>query len=338
MTKAPRAEGKNGALTVDAGRPRSIGPLTLNQISYCRSAGIPLSYDPTAYGWVTSVCEDDVPPFSFVSSIRRDATRGDAERENRFDRACTHLLSSWKAKPTTIEDIRDTLYELAETSAWDLSQNTRTGNWASQIRVHCALQQKVSHLLAKELGARAFGDGFFEEVATQYTFRPWAQSDVDRYVEMLDDAEIWLHLDESYPDPLTEEYAVRLIDLSRNLSSHEVRAVVHNGEVIGQVRLQYDNAKTSPGLSEKDAEISYWLGRPFWGKGLMTDIVRLYTWMSFRSHNLESLSAWVRESNRGSIRVLEKSGYRYLGRKISERMCGPSNRVYRAFKSDFIDL
>lgn len=336
--EATTVEANPGAANFDAGRARSMGPLTRKQISYCRSAGVPLSYDPTAYGWVSSLCEDDVPPFSFVSAIRRDAIRGDVDLENRFDRACEHLLRSWEAAPTTIEDIRNALYELSETSASDVPPNTGTRSWADQIRVHCRLQQKASRLLAENLELRAFGEGAFEEVARRYTFQHWTQADVDRYVELLDDPEIWLHLDESYPDPLTAEYAVRLIDLSRNLSSHEVRAVVHNGEVVGQVRLQFENAKTSPGLSEKDAEISYWLGRPYWGRGLMSDIVRLYTWMSFKSHGLESLSAWVRESNRGSVRVLEKSGYHYLGRKMSERMCGPSNRVYRAFRSDFLNL
>ena len=56
-------------------------------------------------------------------------------------------------------------------------------------------------------------------------------------------------------------------------------------------------------------DIGYWLGVPYWGKGLTTDAVRLATYFSFQHLNAVRVYATVFVGNTPSRRVLEKNGF-----------------------------
>lgn len=62
------------------------------------------------------------------------------------------------------------------------------------------------------------------------------------------------------------------------------------------------------------AEIGYWLAKPYWGQGIMTDAVREFVRYAFDRLQLHRLTAHVFESNVGSARVLEKNGFVLEGR------------------------
>ena len=52
--------------------------------------------------------------------------------------------------------------------------------------------------------------------------------------------------------------------------------------------------------------VAYWIGREHWGKGIATQALS-----EFLAHEpIRPLHAWVAEHNVGSIRVLEKCGFR----------------------------
>lgn len=70
-----------------------------------------------------------------------------------------------------------------------------------------------------------------------------------------------------------------------------------------------------PGKSHA-AAAGYWLAKPYWGKGIMTEVVRAVTGYAHREFDLVRVSAHVFDFNRASARVLEKSGYRYEGRMV----------------------
>jgi len=68
-----------------------------------------------------------------------------------------------------------------------------------------------------------------------------------------------------------------------------------------------------PGTTHK-AEIGYWLAKPFWSRGIMTDAVRAYVDYAFRELKLKRLTAHTFEFNLASARVLEKNGFKLEGR------------------------
>ncbi len=63
-----------------------------------------------------------------------------------------------------------------------------------------------------------------------------------------------------------------------------------------------------PGTTHR-AEIGYWLAKPCWGTGIMTDAVRAFVRYAFSDLGLSKITAHVFEHNMGSTRVLEKNGF-----------------------------
>ncbi len=55
--------------------------------------------------------------------------------------------------------------------------------------------------------------------------------------------------------------------------------------------------------------MGYWLGEPFWGKGIMTEAVALFTAYIFDSFEVMRIYAGVFGSNPASAKVLQKAGY-----------------------------
>jgi len=62
------------------------------------------------------------------------------------------------------------------------------------------------------------------------------------------------------------------------------------------------------------AELGYWLGEPFWGKGLMTEAVTKFTEYALEHFQLLRIYAEPFANNANSCRVLEKAGHALEGR------------------------
>lgn len=79
-----------------------------------------------------------------------------------------------------------------------------------------------------------------------------------------------------------------------------VRTILYQGQVTGSV--------LSHGWFG-DLEVSYWIGREFWGRGIATVGLGLF----LEQQKERPLYARVAKDNRGSIRVLEKNGFVVVG-------------------------
>ena len=86
------------------------------------------------------------------------------------------------------------------------------------------------------------------------------------------------------------------------------------------IRNATDEFIGSIGLSRKDFDgnphrdqFGYWLAEPYWGKGIMTEVVKSFSDYCFENENLHRLEATVFHYNPGSMRVLEKAGFEKEG-------------------------
>ncbi|MBD3235973.1 MAG: GNAT family N-acetyltransferase, partial [Candidatus Eisenbacteria bacterium] len=115
---------------------------------------------------------------------------------------------------------------------------------------------------------------------------------------------VWRNLRDLFPYPYTEADAVAFIDKARAQSPERLYAIEVAGEAAGAV-----------GIAQRDdverisAEIGYWLGEPFWGHGIMTEVVRAVTRHALGTFGLTRVFAVPYEWNPASFRVLEKAGY-----------------------------
>jgi RimJ/RimL family protein N-acetyltransferase len=62
-------------------------------------------------------------------------------------------------------------------------------------------------------------------------------------------------------------------------------------------------------VHRKTAEVGYWLGEAFWGRGIAPAALRALTQYSLKNFDLHRLEAGVFAWNHSSMRVLEKVGY-----------------------------
>ncbi len=76
------------------------------------------------------------------------------------------------------------------------------------------------------------------------------------------------------------------------------------GEQIGGIGLLY-----SHGLRSHRSEIGYWLGKPFWNRGIMTLVVTQFCEWIFAKTTMVRLEALVFQGNDASCKVLEKAGF-----------------------------
>jgi len=63
------------------------------------------------------------------------------------------------------------------------------------------------------------------------------------------------------------------------------------------------------GVHERSGQFGYWLGEPYWGRGIMTAAVRATSEYVMSRFGLLRLEAPVFEWNPASMRVLEKCGF-----------------------------
>ncbi|MGE4123622.1 MAG: GNAT family N-acetyltransferase, partial [Solirubrobacterales bacterium] len=65
---------------------------------------------------------------------------------------------------------------------------------------------------------------------------------------------------------------------------------------------------------DAEAELGYWIGRPFWGQGFASEALEALVRHLFLRHRFQRLVASARPENRASIRVQEKTGFAFAGR------------------------
>jgi ribosomal-protein-alanine N-acetyltransferase len=141
------------------------------------------------------------------------------------------------------------------------------------------------------------------------TVRSYRPDDARSLAGYADNRRIWLNLRDGFPHPYSVGDAENFIRRALNADPETMFAVCVNGMAAGGVgySLHADIERVS-------AEIGYWLGEPFWGRGIMTEAVRAVTEYAVNTHSLTRVYALPFETNRRSARVLEKAGYTLEGR------------------------
>jgi RimJ/RimL family protein N-acetyltransferase len=81
------------------------------------------------------------------------------------------------------------------------------------------------------------------------------------------------------------------------------------------ITLRGDTVIGACGVTALDdqAELGYWLGVPYWGKGYATEALHALIDYAFTDLGHEALNAGARVTNPASRRVLEKCGFQWTG-------------------------
>jgi RimJ/RimL family protein N-acetyltransferase len=129
-------------------------------------------------------------------------------------------------------------------------------------------------------------------------------TDAESLARHANDRDIWLMLRDRFPHPYLLEHAHAFIEHAAQHDPPLNLAIAVDDNVVGMIGL-------TPGtdIERVNAEIGYWLGRQFRGRGILTAALPAATRYAVERFALTRVFAIPFVHNPASIRVLEKSGY-----------------------------
>lgn len=139
--------------------------------------------------------------------------------------------------------------------------------------------------------------------------RLWRPADVEAIVPLANNINVARNLRDRFPHPYTRADALAFIRQVTSADRHTTLAIEVDGQAAGGIGFV-----SGTDVERFSAEIGYWLGEPYWGRGIATEALTLVTAHAFRAFNLLRLFALPFADNAASVRVLEKAGYVLEGR------------------------
>ena len=140
------------------------------------------------------------------------------------------------------------------------------------------------------------------------TLRDYEKSDTARLVLLANNRNVSKYLVYTFPYPYTQSDADWWIETGSKANHAVTKVIQYNGEFVGGVGIT-----PQVGWKNHVAEIGYWLGEAYWGRGIATEAVSLMTDYATSHLNYKKLFAPVLGPNKASMRVLEKCRYELEG-------------------------
>ena len=167
--------------------------------------------------------------------------------------------------------------------------------------------------------------------------RPWQESEARILYKYARDPDIGPVA--GWPPHTSVENSLEIIRTV--FAAPETYAVVlkKTGEPIGCCGIMFANSLHSAEMKSDEAEIGYWIGKPYWGQGLIPEAVKALLARSFGELGLNTVWCGYYDGNEKSRRVCEKCGFKYhhtdndiispLGEKRTEHFHNMTKEDYK---------
>jgi ribosomal-protein-alanine N-acetyltransferase len=134
--------------------------------------------------------------------------------------------------------------------------------------------------------------------------RPLVAADAPVLARHANDRLVWQNLRDRFPHPYSEADAREYIAYASAKPVQTSFGIVVGGEAIGNISLMLGDD-----VARRSAEVGYWIGREFWGRGIAVEALRATTHYAFTQLGLVRVFAVPFATTTRSARVLEKAGY-----------------------------
>ena len=134
--------------------------------------------------------------------------------------------------------------------------------------------------------------------------RPLELGDAQSLARHANDRGVWQNLRDRFPHPYSEADAVAYIEHVRARPVQTSFGIDVDGQAIGSISLMLGED-----IARRTAEVGYWIGREYWGRGIMVDALQATTRYAFEVLDLVRVYAVPFVTTTRSSRVLEKAGY-----------------------------
>ena len=138
----------------------------------------------------------------------------------------------------------------------------------------------------------------------EVTLRNFRRTDKYRMAEMANNEKVAINLRDAFPHPYAVADAQQFINTFIGQKPLQVFAIEYHGKYVGNIGLHRQDDVYS-----KSAELGYFIGEPYWGKGITPRAVNLICEYGFRELDVVRIYSGVFEYNIPSQRVLEKCGF-----------------------------
>ncbi len=134
--------------------------------------------------------------------------------------------------------------------------------------------------------------------------REWKKSDSTALAKIANNKKIWDNVRDRLPYPYTGQDAKEWLTLVKKQKIVTTFCIEADGELAGSIGFTLKED-----VYRKSAEIGYFIGENFWGRGIATEAIRQLVDYIEKNFDLVRIYAEVFEYNKASMKVLEKNGF-----------------------------
>ena len=138
--------------------------------------------------------------------------------------------------------------------------------------------------------------------------RPWEESDAENLYKYASDPGVGPVA--GWPVHTSVENSLEIIRTVFSAPGTYALCLKEDNKAIGSIGLMIGQ-QSNIGLPDNEAEIGYWIGVPFWGRGLIPEAVMEIIRYAFDELKLDALWCGYFDGNEKSKRVQEKCGFKY---------------------------
>lgn len=159
-----------------------------------------------------------------------------------------------------------------------------------------------------------------------FSLEKWRYDFVPSLAKYANNLKIGDNLRDGFPFPYTEDDARKFIDtcLEKGDKNQLFYAILVDKEAIGCISIQVQD-----NVYKKSAELGYFIGEPFWGRGITSKAVQQICNEAFECFDIVRIFAEVYEYNIASCKVLENAGFNLEG--IKEKSIYKNEKIYNSY-------
>lgn len=139
--------------------------------------------------------------------------------------------------------------------------------------------------------------------------RPWRDTDAEAMYRYASDRDIGPIA--GWPQHTSVENSLEVIRTV--FAAPETYAVVlkDTDEPVGSCGIMFSVGLNAAYMRQGEAEIGYWIGKPYWGRGMIPEAVMALLSRCFNDLHLDAVWCVFYEGNTKSKRVCEKCGFKF---------------------------
>jgi RimJ/RimL family protein N-acetyltransferase len=139
---------------------------------------------------------------------------------------------------------------------------------------------------------------------SKIVLRPWQKEDAQALAAIANNRKVWDNVRDFFPTPYTVLDAEQWLDSIRKTRPFLNFAILYQGRIAGNIGIV-----PKEDVYRMSVEIGYFIGEEFWGKGIATEATRLLVEYIEQEFTIVRIYAEVFETNKASMRVLQKNGF-----------------------------